>query len=551
MTFFIPLAKIDEEKRLVIGRAVQEVVDRTNEILDYASAKPAFEKWSKEFEDLSGGLSKGNVRVMHDPKRVAGKLVDLAFKDDEKAIDVVAKVVDDDAWKKVLEGVFTGFSVGGGYGKKWKDPDSGATRYTPVVTEISLVDNPCIPTARIAELHKASGVVEELRLTGRARTFDEIYRPAPRGFDEVLAGGDPVAAPSGPRTFDQLMLAKAWREEAHPREHDGKFARKTGEIAGGVGGALALGVGGLLLGRRYGASIGQKLGRIGGRVASQNPITRIDYELTGMGHGRKYGPAVGAVAGMVGGAAGGAAVGAGGDRYFRNRRADRAYQERADEGSWTQEEADAAKALYRRSKGRGIERQRRIEERADKAAPAGPLAKKAPRALRAAAVPLKRAWRAVGNFGARAGAITGMATAPRNADLATILVRGARGGQVGRRTAQAVTAGAGLGVAGYAAVGAANRMRGSRQLSEAEIEQRREAGRASGEKRKGQGGVGGVGADAPRWPHAAAKLRWQQRMQALETEDGEWRDEVRGPRRAAQIDRDYYREIERRRAERG
>jgi hypothetical protein len=164
---------------------VQEVVDRTNEIIDYATAKPAFEKWSNDFASMSGGLSKGNVRVMHNPKIVAGKVTDLSFNDAEKAIDVVVKVVDDNEWRKVVEGVYTGFSVGGGYGRKWKDEETGATRYTPVVNELSLVDNPCIPTARIAELHKANGSIEELHLAGRARDFSEIYRPA-RSFEEVM-----------------------------------------------------------------------------------------------------------------------------------------------------------------------------------------------------------------------------------------------------------------------------------------------------------------------------------------------------------------------------
>lgn len=187
MNFFIPLAKIDEEKRLVIGRAVQEVPDRSGEIIDYATAKPAFMKWSGDFERMSGGLSKGNLRVMHDPKAAVGKITDISFNDDEKAVDIVAKVVDDQAWKKVVEGVYTGFSVGGGYGKKWKDPDTGLTRYTPVVSEMSLVDNPCIPTARIAELHKADGTVQELQLHGRARDYREIYRPA-RDYRDALRG---------------------------------------------------------------------------------------------------------------------------------------------------------------------------------------------------------------------------------------------------------------------------------------------------------------------------------------------------------------------------
>lgn len=190
LNFVIPLSKIDEEKRIVVGRAVQEVKDRSGEILDYKTAKPAFEEWSKSFESATGGLSKGNVRVMHNPKIVAGKVVELHYNDEDKAIDIVAKIVDDNEWKKVVEGVYTGFSVGGSYANKWKDGDS--TRYTPRVAEVSLVDRPCIPTCVIAELHKADGTVEELKLVGRPRTYAEVERP--RTYAQI----------SRPRTYSEI-----------------------------------------------------------------------------------------------------------------------------------------------------------------------------------------------------------------------------------------------------------------------------------------------------------------------------------------------------------
>lgn len=158
MNLFIPITKVDEEKRLVYGIATQEVLDKANEIMDYESSKPNFEKWSKEIEKASGGKSLGNVREMHSNK-AAGKLTQLNFNDDGKAIEVCAKVVDNDSWSKVLEGVLTGFSIGGSYMKRWKD-DSGATRYTADPSEISLVDNPCCPTATF-EVIKADGVIEQ------------------------------------------------------------------------------------------------------------------------------------------------------------------------------------------------------------------------------------------------------------------------------------------------------------------------------------------------------------------------------------------------------
>ena len=185
-SIFIPLVKIDEEKRLVYARAAQEVPDKAGEIMDYATARPAFESWSKGYVDATGGLSKGNVRVMHQ-KHVAGKVAELSFNDADKAVDVCMKIVDDGDWKKCLEGAYTGVSVGGGYAKKWKD--GGLTRYTPDVRELSLVDNPCIPTARIVELVKMDGAVEQLTLRGVVRTFGEMWTERPLTFAEMAAAG--------------------------------------------------------------------------------------------------------------------------------------------------------------------------------------------------------------------------------------------------------------------------------------------------------------------------------------------------------------------------
>jgi hypothetical protein len=195
MNITIPLTKIDVERRLIFGRAVQEVPDKSGEILDYATAKPAFQAWSKGFEDATGGLSKGNLRVMHKKDGVAGKLVDLTYNDGEKAIDICAKVVDDVEWAKCLEGVYTGLSVGGSYAHRWKDGEH--TRYTPRVAEVSLVDSPCIPTCRIIDLVKADGMTGQLELRGRARTYAELAPPAPPPSYSALVK-------AAPRTYGEM-----------------------------------------------------------------------------------------------------------------------------------------------------------------------------------------------------------------------------------------------------------------------------------------------------------------------------------------------------------
>lgn len=157
---FVPLTKVDEEQRLVYGTITQEVVDQSGEVMDYETSKPNFEKWSNDIHEASGGLSKGNLRVMHG-LTVAGKLTDLSFNDDDKSIEVCSKVVDDAEWNKVLEGCYTGFSVGGKYGKKWKDTVDGAqiTKFTAIPNEVSLVDNPCVKSATFS-LVKADGAEE-------------------------------------------------------------------------------------------------------------------------------------------------------------------------------------------------------------------------------------------------------------------------------------------------------------------------------------------------------------------------------------------------------
>ena len=150
----IPITKVDAAKRLVFGVATAEVEDRAGEICDYASTKPMYEKWSEAIATSSNGRSFGNLRAMHG-QIAAGKVTEIAFNDDAKQIEICAKVVDDREWEKVEEGVYTGFSQGGTYARRWTD-GAGARRYTADPHEISLVDLPCLAEARF-EMVKADG----------------------------------------------------------------------------------------------------------------------------------------------------------------------------------------------------------------------------------------------------------------------------------------------------------------------------------------------------------------------------------------------------------
>jgi len=193
LDLFLPLTKVDVDARMVHGVATAESPDRTGEICDYQTTKPYFQSWSEGARSASAGKSLGAVRAMHG-RIAAGKLTDIAFDDDNRRILVAAKIVDDDEWEKVLEGVYTGFSQGGRYVARWNDEATGLTRYTAEPTEISLVDVPCLPGATF-EVVK-DGVVEK-------RAF-----AAPK-FDEPPAPAAPPPPPEAPQDPARGALAKA------------------------------------------------------------------------------------------------------------------------------------------------------------------------------------------------------------------------------------------------------------------------------------------------------------------------------------------------------
>ncbi len=237
MTLFVPITKIDKAKRLVYGRLSQEVPDKSGEILDYATSKPAFQKWSDEQFKASGGKSKGNLRAMHD-KIAAGIFTDITFDDENLSIEGCAKVVDDAEWLKVETGTYTGFSIGGGYAKRWPDPDNPSLkRFTPNLTEVSLVDNPCVPTATF-EFIKEDGSTElrkfntkqEAPMTKESTTTGD----APKATDTTNENHTPTTTEAPAEKANEAdELAKdagATEQPAEPR--DGHPADKGGVVQG-------------------------------------------------------------------------------------------------------------------------------------------------------------------------------------------------------------------------------------------------------------------------------------------------------------------------------
>lgn len=200
LNLFIPISKVDEEKRLVYGIAAAEELDNAGEIFDYESSKPYILAWSNSFIEKTNGLSCGNLRAMHQAVS-AGKLVELTCNDKAKTIEVCAKVIDNQEWEKTLEGTYTGFSFGGHALKKWDDPALKGKRYTLKPNELSLADKPCVPSAVFFEVVKVDGKTEQRKFKqnkGSVNMSEAIAKQLPLSeLAKLLAGIQETAVYKG------------------------------------------------------------------------------------------------------------------------------------------------------------------------------------------------------------------------------------------------------------------------------------------------------------------------------------------------------------------
>ncbi len=238
LSIFIPINKIDEEQRLVYGEVASETKDNAGEIFDYEGSKPYFQKWSDNAFATSGGKSHGNLRVMHTSK-VAGIVSSpLGFNDNDKVISACAKVVDDDEWKKVLTGSYTGFSMGGRYVSRVTKGDE--KRYVADPVEISLVDKPCIPTATF-DVVKADGSLEQRHFSEdlwvtEEEALEKAQQPRhPKGsskggqFADGKGGGPRGPGESNRQAYDRQQAHAYQQNAAKARdEHRAHVAKNPG-----------------------------------------------------------------------------------------------------------------------------------------------------------------------------------------------------------------------------------------------------------------------------------------------------------------------------------
>jgi phage head maturation protease len=132
MRFYWPIAKVDAEQRMVWGYASTEAEDDQGETVSRQALAAALDDY----------IRFANIREMHQPSAV-GVAKEAAV--DDKGLYLGAKIVDGDAWQKVVEGVYKGFSIGGRVTAR--DPTDRRLITALRLTEISVVDRPANPEA--------------------------------------------------------------------------------------------------------------------------------------------------------------------------------------------------------------------------------------------------------------------------------------------------------------------------------------------------------------------------------------------------------------------
>jgi hypothetical protein len=155
----MPIGKVDAERRIVSGFASLDNIDKQDDIVTAEASVKAFKNF------------KGNLREMHQPSAV-GKMV--SFKEDRyfdpnskkfyNGVYVSAYVSKgaQDAWEKVLDGTYSGFSIGGNI-KSWDDAyNADLDKAIRVIKdydlyELSLVDSPANQFASIISVEKVNG----------------------------------------------------------------------------------------------------------------------------------------------------------------------------------------------------------------------------------------------------------------------------------------------------------------------------------------------------------------------------------------------------------
>jgi hypothetical protein len=201
----MPIGKVDVERRTVSGFATLDNVDKQGDVVDTAASLKAFQNF------------RGNLREMHMPSAV-GKVV--SFKEDRyfdpntknfySGVYVSAYVSKgaQDAWEKVIDGTYSGFSIGGNikdYEDKYDDSMDKAVRIIKDydLFELSLVDNPANQFANIFSIEKNAKGENQVSGYLSKTEIENVFWDSENDI-VLLSGSDSALSPSSGKEMQNI-----------------------------------------------------------------------------------------------------------------------------------------------------------------------------------------------------------------------------------------------------------------------------------------------------------------------------------------------------------
>jgi len=192
---FAKIEATNDDQQMVFGVASTDTPDAQGGEIDGQRYEGDIVAPAALAEALPDYLAWANIREMHQPSAV-GRAVQAEMQDGK--LMLAARVVDAEAWKKVKENIYQGFSIGGKVlAAKLIELEGKVYRLITKIRlyEISLVDRPANPDARIL-MWKAEGDWPQIK----GGSVDEEKKLPVEGEKEAGAEAPPESQPAADKT---------------------------------------------------------------------------------------------------------------------------------------------------------------------------------------------------------------------------------------------------------------------------------------------------------------------------------------------------------------
>lgn len=205
--FFLPIAKVDKDKRTVSGYASTPTKDSDGEIVTLDAVRNA----------LPDYMAWGNIREMHKLSAVG---VAEEANVDSKGLFLTAKIVDDVAWQKCIDKVYKGFSIGG------RKLAKNGNKITEIdMTEISIVDRPSNPDAKFALAKSAKALDDE---PGYLVKIKPKVSPENKALAKMAKIVEGLAKANPPAAHDGFSLPAKTEKNASPKDNSEQNNKSDG-----------------------------------------------------------------------------------------------------------------------------------------------------------------------------------------------------------------------------------------------------------------------------------------------------------------------------------